>query len=76
MSDTNTSLHDVRGIHTPIDPLAALPAQWHTPSTLYLTLPLDHTTPARRTRQDWPAPTHHDLNSSSYCHSLYHTCRV
>jgi len=74
--DANISLRDVHSTDTRIYPLAALPVRWHALSTLYLTSPLDYTTPARHTRQDWPAPTHHDLNSSSYCHSLYHTCRV
>jgi len=65
MSDTGTPLRDVHSIHTPIDPLAALPARQYTLSTLYLTAPLDCTTPAHRTRQYWPTPaplisgTHH-----------------
>jgi len=66
MSDTDTSLRDVHSIHTRFKPLSALPARWHTLLTLYLTSPLDHTTPAYRTRKYWPASTHHDLRNSSH----------
>jgi len=71
MSDADTSFLDVRTIHTCPKLLTALPAQRHTESTLYLTSPLDYTTPTCRARQDWPAPTHHDLRNSSV-HSVPH----
>jgi len=73
ISDTDTSLRDVRGIHTRIDSLAALPAQQYTLLTLELVSPLGCITLTRHTCHYWHASTPHGLRchrNSPYCSSL------